>query len=142
MIGRFGWARLFHLAVAALLTPGFAGCASQRATVEAGTEIAAPVENCPVLYVLAPDNYIIDLAANARVMLDPAWHEFGLYCSHAEAGAALEADAARGVKLPEQWRIYTLDGNADELVRYENGRRVLKAPATLSGWENWPLETK
>lgn len=142
MIGGSGLARLFHLAIAALLTLDCAGCASQRATVETTAESVVPVENCPVLYVLAPENYIIDLAANARVRLDPAWHEFELYCSHAEAGAALDADAARGIKLPDQWRIYTLDGNAGELVRYENGRRVLKAPATLSGWENWPLEMK
>lgn len=95
-----------------------------------------------MLYVLAPGNYIVDLAANARVRLDPAWHEFELYCSLAEAGAALDDDARLGKKLREQWRIYTLAGNANELAAYEAGKRVLKAPAILDGWENWPAGTK
>ena len=141
-MGRFGPGRLACLVPGLFLGLWCAGCAGQRSTTDASVESVAREENCPVVYVLAPGNYIVDLAANARVRLDPAWHEFELYCSLAEAGAALEADAARGGKSLEQWRIYTLDGDAGELIARENGRRVLKAPALLAGWENWPPQTK
>ncbi len=142
MTGRFEPCRIACLALGLFLGGWCAGCAGQRSPADASATSVAPEENCPVVYVLAPGNYIVDLAANARVRLDPAWHEFELYCSLAEAGAALEADAARGGKSLEQWRIYTLDGNAGELIALENGRRVLKEPALLSGWENWPPGTK
>lgn len=116
------------------------------ARTEGGTEIGAAeqpdVENCPVIYVLAPANYIVDIAADARVRLDPAWHEFELFCSLAEAGEALGANIRQGRSQPEQWRIYTLEGDVSDLVKYENGRRVLAQPAILSGWENWPPERR
>lgn len=89
-------------------------------------------ENCTQLYVLAPENYIVDLAADANVILDPAWHEFIIYCSPSEAKSALNSLA--GKLRPEQWRIYSLEGTADELVRFEDGRRILACPAKLAGW--------
>ncbi len=33
---------------------------------------------CPNLYVLAPANYIIELATDSNVILDPGWHDFVL----------------------------------------------------------------
>lgn len=142
MSARMASARIACLALGIFLWMWCAGCAGQRSTPDASVAGVAQVENCPVVYVLAPGNYIVDLAADARVRLDPAWHEFELYCSLAEAGTALDADVARGKKSPRQWRIYTLGGNAEELIGLENGRRVLKAPALLSGWENWPPGAK
>lgn len=98
------------------------------------TEVVGGPENCPVLYVLAPENYVIDLAADANVVLDPAWHSFVLYCSPKEAAKALDALAAAGRLQKDQWRIYNLEGTYEDLVRVEDGQRMLACPARVSGW--------
>lgn len=125
----------WQIFVAAILVLGLlSGCAVRK-------EDSAPVqpttlpttEACPVLHVLAPGNYIVDIAAEANVVLDPAWHEFRLYCDKLKAREALEAMTGNGLQ-PGQWRIYTLEGSPRDIAKIENGRLILAKPARLAGW--------
>lgn len=95
-------------------------------------------EDCPVLYVLAPANYIIELAADSRVILDPAWHEFVLYCSSAAARKAQDEMVKLGAVRPGEWRVFILEGSYEELAKIENGCMILASPARLQTW----LETE
>lgn len=96
----------------------------------------APVvaKNCPNLHVLAPANYIIELAADANVILDPAWHEFALYCSPDKAGSALDKMVKSGAVRKGDWSVYILEGSYEDLVKMENGRMNLAGPARLKTW--------
>lgn len=76
-----------------------------------------PPEDCATLYVVAPGNFIVELAGGAAVMLEPSVREFPLFCSPATAQAALAADREAG-RLPEgDWRVYSLEGSFAELVQ-------------------------
>lgn len=86
--------------------------------------------DCPALYTILPDNFIIDVAAGSQVMLNPAADKFPLFCSPAEAKKAL----AKG-DLPKNWRVYSLEGSfADIGGIADNGQYMLAAPALVKDW--------
>lgn len=97
--------------------------------------IARP--DCPHPLVALPDNFIIDLAADSIVTLNPARRRFALFCSVKEAREALAADlAANRIEGGEdRWRVYSLKGTYEELARpCGNGQVCLGAPAELLEW--------
>ena len=74
-------------------------------------------EDCGTLYVVAPGNFIIDLAGGADVILDPAVHAFPLFCAP-ETAARAQAEAVDAGRLPPgDWRVYRLDGTFADLVQ-------------------------
>lgn len=86
--------------------------------------------NCDHLYVILPDNYIIDLAAGAKVILDPASEEFALFCTAAQAQKALTKVNPQG-----DWRVYQMRGNSGEIARATpHGDYILSAPAQVNDW--------
>lgn len=86
--------------------------------------------DCQKLYVALPANFIIDLAANAHVTLNPAAGHFAVFCSLADARQGL-ADA----NLAGDWRIYSLKGSFEELAEPAgDGQYRLAVPAELDDW--------
>lgn len=85
---------------------------------------------CDNMYVLLPDNYVIDLAAGAKVLLDPSSQEFALFCSAMKAQQALQKAGPQG-----NWRVYGVDGDFNEIVRELGaGQYILKRPAQVRDW--------
>ena len=85
---------------------------------------------CDNLYVILPDNYVIDLAAGAKVLLDPSAQEFALFCSAMKAQRAINEAGVQG-----NWRVYGLDGDFDEIVRELGAERyILRRPAQVRDW--------
>ena len=85
---------------------------------------------CDHMYVLLPDNYMIDLAAGAKVLLDPSSQEFALFCSAMKAQKALEQAGPDG-----NWRVYGVDGDFNEIVRELGAERyILRRPARVTDW--------
>lgn len=133
-----GLPALGALALACCL--GIAGCGSGREALP--LQAPVPPEDCAHLYVVAPGNFIVDLASGAAVMLEPSVREFPLFCSPATAAAALEAAQAAG-RIPQgDWRVYRLEGDFAELVQpaepggpspYDLARR-----ARLADWVDDP----
>ncbi|MBD5417888.1 MAG: SON protein [Desulfovibrio sp.] len=76
-----------------------------------------PPEDCPALYVVAPGNYIVDLAGGAAVVLDPSVREFPLFCAPETAAKALAAEQDSGRLPAGDWRVYRLEGGFAELVQ-------------------------
>lgn len=81
------------------------------------------------MYVILPDNYVIELAAGAKVVLNPAVHEFALFCTPDDARAALDRAAPDG-----DWRIYQLGGSFGELARIRGNDYSLAQPAEITDW--------
>lgn len=97
----------------------------------------APKQNsqveCRQVYVILPDNFVIDLAAGSTVTLDPAMQEFALFCNQEEALTALETVAP---KLPGGWRIYTLKEEFSEIGKRRGQEEyILIKPAQLADWQ-------
>lgn len=86
--------------------------------------------DCPVMYVLLPGNYVIDLAAGARVVVDPAVQDIAVFCTLKEAHATLnEVD-----KLKE-WGIYIVGGEfADVAEVTSQGDYRLTRPVEVLDW--------
>ena len=122
-----------RLLLVALLALPLLAC-KKPATV-AENEPLPPAEPCPFVYVVAPGNYIVDIASGSEVVLDPAVSEFELFCSPGTARAAVNYAVASGA-LPEgDWRIYRLDGNLDDLAyRSPQNRYTLKRMAEVVDW--------
>ena len=92
-----------------------AGCGGGRQFLP--LEAQVPPEECGTLYVVAPGNFIIDLAGGADVILDPAVHAFPLFCTP-ETAARARAEAVDAGRLPPgDWRVYRLDGTFADLVQ-------------------------
>lgn len=110
-------------------------CAAHEPEMES-RNLSNPVvsKNCPNLYVLAPANCIIELAADSNVILDPGWHDFVLYCSPDKAGNALDKMVKSGTAHKGDWSVYMLDETSEDLVKMENGRMILASPARLKTW--------
>ncbi len=95
---------------------------------------------CANLYVIAPGNFIIDLASGATVLLDPAKHEFELFCSPEAARASLRSQIENGQLPNADWRIYTLNGSSAELAEpalastRQSARLYLARKAALRDW--------
>ncbi len=94
-----------------------------------------PMPQCATAYVYAPGNFIIDIASGATVVLDPAIHDFPLFCTPAEARTALH-NALEAKLLPAgDWRIYLVEGDFQELAcRLESGGFGLKRMAPIIDW--------
>lgn len=91
-----------------------------------------PQTVCNEMFIILPDNYVIDLAAGATVILDPAVQEFAIFCTRTEAQAALEGHAQA---LPGAWRIYTLKGEFTEVAKPDGkGKYSLAKPAEVGDW--------
>lgn len=93
-------------------------------------------ENCPKLHVLLPGNYVIDLAAGADLVLDPARQEFVLYCSEKDASQALKHALADGqIANMDDWAVYILEEDAGEVAFPCHKEDIcLKKPATVIDW--------
>lgn len=88
------------------------------------------------LYVILPDNYVIDLAAGSQVIIDPAAQEFALFSSSGHAAKALAA-AAPG--LPGSWAVFEIAGDPAEIARARgSGEYVLIKPAQVIEWVEAP----
>ena len=105
-----------RVTLALALAPGLAlaACAGR-----AHLPLQAPVapEDCAALYVVAPGNYIVDLAGGAAVVLDPSVREFPLFCAPGTAAKALAAERDAGRLPPGDWRVYRLEGGFAELAQ-------------------------
>ncbi|MBD5607864.1 MAG: hypothetical protein HDQ93_03315 [Desulfovibrio sp.] len=94
------------------------------------TEAPAPIPESRETYVILPANFIIDLAAGAKARLNPAFQEFIIYPSVAEASEALE-------RIPgnkDDWKIYLLDGTFAELAEPTAEGYRLALPARAIDW--------
>lgn len=109
-----------------LLLLALCACAAKQAPRELPTR----------LYVILPDNYIIDLAAGSQVTIDPAVQEFALFSSPRKAADAL-AEAAPG--LPGAWAVFEVNGNPAEIARPRGaGEYVLTRPVQVLDWIEVP----
>lgn len=111
----------FLLAVFALAS--LCACAAREAQQPAGPD-------CDTFYVILPGNFIVDLAAGSKVILDPSAQEFALFCTAKAAGEALE-----NVQPAGDWRIYRLDGESGAGLAARSGNGyVLARPAEVVDW--------
>lgn len=86
--------------------------------------------NCDELYVILPGNYVIDLAAGAKVLIDPASQEFALFCTAVKAQQALNRS-----KIPGDWRVYKMAGAFSEIAQPQaNGDIKLIKPDEVIDW--------
>lgn len=96
----------------------------------AGKQQSPPaLPDCEALFVILPGNFIVDLAAGSRVILDPAVQEFALFCTGNEAREALA-----NVQPAGDWRIYRLDGEFAELATQRGEGYILAKPAKAIDW--------
>ncbi|MDE7241117.1 DVU_2496 family lipoprotein [Desulfovibrio sp.] len=104
-------------------TAAFALAAALALTACAGPRQPAPVQppvspkDCAALYVVAPGNYIVDLAGGSAVLLDPGVREFPLFCAPETAALALAAGLDAGRLPPGDWRVYRVEGGFADLVQ-------------------------
>lgn len=103
------------LALAASLA--LAACAGSGPVAPRPVQPPVPPEDCATLHVVAPGNFIIDLASGAEVVLDPSVREFPLFCGPDTAAQALKAALASGRLPAGDWRIYRLEGGFTDLVQ-------------------------
>lgn len=81
-------------------------------------------------YVILPGNYIIDLAAGARVGLNPQNGDFRLFVSPELARRALRDAGFKG-----DWRVYRMAGNINEIGEPTgDGQYRLAIPAEVDDW--------
>ncbi|WP_165078427.1 MULTISPECIES: DVU_2496 family lipoprotein [unclassified Desulfovibrio] len=107
--------RCAKLAAPLALALALAGCGGGRQ--EPPLQAPVPPEDCAALYVVAPGNYIVDLAGGAAVVLDPSVREFPLFCAPETAARALQAGQDAGRLPAGDWRVYRLEGGFAELVQ-------------------------
>lgn len=94
-----------------------------------------PQESPSRLFVILPDNYVIDLAAGSEVIIDPAAQEFALFPSVAAAAKALAA----AQNLPGSWGVFEISGDPAEIARpHGSGEYVLVKPAQVLEWVETP----
>lgn len=107
----------FPAALALVAGLALAACAGSGPTAPRPAQPPVPPEDCATLHVVAPGNFIIDLASGADVVLDPSVREFPLFCGPDTAARALEAALASGRLPAGDWRVYRLEGGFDDLVQ-------------------------
>ena len=126
-----------RLVCAALLSLALIACNKTQPTQDATP--LPPVEPCPFVYIYAPGNYIVDIASGAEVLLDPGVQEFDLFCTPAEARAAVNEALRLGILNEGDWRIYRVEGSMEEI-----GQRLGKNKHTLARMTqivDWVAET-
>lgn len=99
------------------------------ATLCACARTATPTGCDKGMYVILPDNYVVDLAAGAKIILNPAVHEFALFCSPGDARDALARSGA-----DNQWRIYQVGGDFQDIARIRGNDYALDQPAEITEW--------
>lgn len=105
------------LAAALLLATLVPGCAGKDGGSEeaAATPPARPQVPCDEVFVYAPGNFVVDLAAGSVVSLDPSVATFPVFCSAADARAAVDRKVSKGELPAGNWRIYRLKGTFSEI---------------------------
>lgn len=93
-------------------------------------------ESCEQVYVILPGNFVIDVAAGSKVMLNPSVQEFILYCSVKDAREALAHAKKDGQVLSENdWRIYRLEESFEQIGKFCHGKDIcLSDIATVVDW--------
>lgn len=92
----------------------------------------APTQtDCPKVYIILPDNFIIDLVAGADVIVNPAIQEFALFCSSAQAREVLQKSGL------DNWRVYSLKGDFTELAEPVPGHDQIYRLAVPAQVEDW-----
>ncbi len=86
----------------------------------------------PEAWTILPGNFIIDLAAGAKVRLNPAVQEFVLYPSAEAAKKAFPA--AFPAENPDDWRVYLLEGNFADLAIPCGAGFCLGVPVRAIDW--------
>ena len=124
------------LAAALACALALAACAGREQPIQ--TPVAQ--EDCAALYVLAPGNYIIDLAEGSAVLLDPGVREFPLFCAPDTAVEALAAQVDEGRLPAGDWRVYRVEGGFADLVQEAEpggpSPYALARKARLADWVN------
>ena len=122
-----------RLLLVTLLALPLLACVKAGPTPEPEQEF--PVEPCPFVYVFAPGNYIVDIASGAQVVLDPGVQEFELFCTPAEARAAVNEALRQGILNEGDWRIYRVEGSMEEIgQRQSNNQHTLARMTQIVDW--------
>lgn len=83
-------------------------------------------------YVILPANFIIDVAAGAKVRLNPARQEFILYPDPEQARKALVM--MEEGEIGENWRVYLLEGEFNDLARKCGVNYCLDQSCLVADW--------
>lgn len=91
---------------------------------------------CPSLYVILPENYIIELAAQSEVLINPLHYEFVVFCTPGEAFEARKRGLAQGILGADKgWAVYRLAGEPREMAEVCHKKALcLKETATVEDW--------
>ncbi len=79
-------------------------------------------------WTVAPENLIVELAAGNEVTLNPAYADFPLFPSAAQAKRSLAGKKG--------WAVFRLDGT--DCAEMRDNRPYLSRPALLTTWETLP----
>ena len=120
------------LLLAVLTTALITACSKTQPVPSASKQV---MPDCQSVYVYAPGNFIIDIAGGSTVVLDPAVHDFPLFCTPGEARTALDNEIALGRLQGGDWRIYLVEGTFQDLAYpLEEGGYGLKRMAPIVDW--------
>ena len=92
-------------------------------------------QNCQEAWVYAPDSLILELSSGNQVLLDPAVHDFPLFCTKEEAQTNLNNLIATQKYPAKGWAYYRLAGQFTSLAKVQGGQTILKETASLVDWE-------
>jgi hypothetical protein len=116
-----------------------AGCTSAAQGGGMSPTLKGDVSQCEDVYVYAPAVYVIPLANDQMVALDPLANDFPIFCEPAAAQAALAQEIA-AKNLPgtvEEWKVYRVYGSWEDLATPRAaGGYLLSKPAELVDWVN------
>ena len=89
-------------------------------------------EKCPGIYMFASSRYSIHLVTNEEIVIDPARQPLPVYCTPAQARAALrEAQNSGNVPASMELRVYLLEGEWRDMVRKDGDKHLLYRKAIL-----------
>ena len=104
---------------------------------EPQTQAPSSPPECHEAWVYAPGNYILELAAEATVTLNPKNWDFPVFCTAREAGLALSQEI-KAQRLPSgHWGLFRLEGDPHEIAGYQEGKMLLQSKAKLVDWQTW-----
>ncbi|MBQ7739207.1 MAG: hypothetical protein IJT59_06110 [Desulfovibrionaceae bacterium] len=114
-----------------ILCLALSACATQKNEEES---LNLP-PNCTEAWVYAPDNLILELSSGNQVLLDPAVHDFPLFCSKDEAKVALQKMILEKKYPASGWAYYKLAGKFANLAKVDGDQILLKESSSLVDWE-------
>ena len=89
-------------------------------------------EKCPGIYIFASSRHAVNLVAAKEVVIYPETHPIPVYCTPAQARAALkEARSSGTVPASMDLLVYLLDGRWRDMVRKDGDKHFLYRPAIL-----------